>query len=113
MLRFNLPLFSRPISLSVCLAILACPPALLCEITCESDQLNPDHQLCLTYFRFGTLGFLAFAFVYMGLAWTHDTCMRFDLPAFNTMPTKCFYFAIKSFLISLLKPLLLMCLAQV
>lgn len=42
---------------------------LLCEVTCESDQLNPDHQLCLTYFRFGTLGFLAF--VYTGLAWTH------------------------------------------
>lgn len=44
------------------------PFVLLCEVTCERDQLNPDHQLCLTYFRFGTLGFLAFTFVYVGLA---------------------------------------------
>lgn len=55
------------------------PPVLLCEVTCESDQLNPDHQLCLTYFRFGTLGFLAFTFVHMGLAWPHSTRMGSDL----------------------------------
>lgn len=62
MLLFNLPL-SLSASLYPC-----SPSVLLCEVTCESDQLNPDHQLCLTYFRFGTLGFLAFTFVYTGLA---------------------------------------------
>lgn len=35
-------------------------PVLLRHVTCESDQLNPDHQLCLTYFIFGAIGFLAF-----------------------------------------------------
>lgn len=80
MLLFNLPL---SLSLSVSLYPRS-PSVLLCEVTCESDQLNPDHQLCLTYFRFGTLGFLAFAFVYMGLAWTHSARMRFDLPGLDT-----------------------------
>lgn len=32
----------------------SCPS---CGVTCESDQLNPDHQLCLTHFTFGTLAF--------------------------------------------------------
>lgn len=41
------------------------------EVTCESDQFNPDRQLCLTYFRFGALGFLAFAFVRTVLAAKH------------------------------------------
>lgn len=44
------------------------PSVLLCEVTCESDQLNPDHQLCLTYFRFGTLGFTLFHFCLCGIS---------------------------------------------
>ncbi|KAE8278427.1 Activin receptor type-2A [Larimichthys crocea] len=44
---------------------LAYPAALVPHtFTCESDQLNPDRQLCLTDFRFATLCFRAFAFAY-------------------------------------------------
>ena len=71
MLLFNLPL-SLSASLSLCVVESLYPrsPSVLpCEVTCESDQLNPDHQLCLTYFIFGTLGFLASPFfVCTGLA---------------------------------------------
>lgn len=62
----HLPL-SRALSLSR--SRYPCSPSvLLCEVTCESDQLNPDHQLCLTYFRFGTLGFSLFHFCLCGIS---------------------------------------------
>lgn len=51
------------------------PSVLLCPVTRESDQLNPDHQLCLTYFIFGTLGFLAFHFCSYGIS-VHEVWPR-------------------------------------
>lgn len=60
-------LFNLPLSLSLFLYPRS-PSVLLCEVTCESDQLNPDHQLCLTYFRFGTLGFPCFHFCLDGIS---------------------------------------------
>lgn len=59
-------LFNLPLSLSVVESLYPRSLSVLpCEVTCESDQLNPDHQLCLTYFIFGTLGFHAFTFLFV------------------------------------------------
>lgn len=65
---------------------------LIFQVTCESDRLNPDLQLSLTCFIFGTCGFLTSSFFFCMGSWSltsHSFILLTDIQVVTLPPSAC------------------------